>query len=257
MKTAIFVLTMFFSLSTFAADEAYQKGLKFYQEQNYTEAQTQFTDVLAKDRNNKFALYNWGLASYKLSQRGRAVAAWRRALTLDPNYSLPAKALHFAQTEMPNDVFDHGTSTWESLRANILDEAQLDRFYGLSVLLILFTGFLGVRYFGARHRAFRDELPLPPFPTVAVIFSVLLVVSLGLTGAKIVAESETRATITDPGVVIRSGPNEADNNLLELIEGTEVIVKMRVKDWLQVTYPGGLTGWIPSRSAFVTSGDRI
>lgn len=248
---------MFFCSTTFAADDSYQKGLRFYQEQNFTEAQTQFTDVLAKEPDNKFALYNWGLASYKLSQRGRAVAAWRRALTLDPNYTPAERALNFAATEMPNDVFDHGTSNWEALRANVLNQAQLDRFFGLSVLLILFTSYLGVRYFGARHRAFRDELPLPPFPTIALLFAVLLVISLGLTGAKLVAESEMRATITEPGVIVRSGPNEADNNLLELIEGTEVIVRMKVKDWLQVTYPGGITGWIPSRSAFVTSGDRI
>lgn len=253
----IFVLTMFFSFSTFASDESYQKALRFYQEQNFTEAQTQLSEVLTKEPQNKFALYNWGLASYKLSQRGRAVAAWRRALTLDPNFSLPAKALRFAQTEMPNDVFDHGTSTWESLRANVLDEALLDRFYGLSVLLLLGTLFLGVRYFGARHRAYRDETALPPFPTVATVFALLLVISIGLTASKFVAVTETRATIIDSGVVVRSGPNEADNSLFELIEGTEVIVRMKVKDWLQVTYPGGLTGWIPTRSAFVTSGDRI
>ncbi len=271
MKRMILVL-MFFCTHAFAdqarvvastGDEIYQSALKLYQEQNFAEAEKQFHEFLLNEPDNKFALYNWGLASYKLGQKGKALAAWRRALNIDPDFMLPMRAMQFAQTEMPADAFSHDASGWENLRSSILNHAKLDRFFGLSVLLILFTGFLGVRYFGARHRALRDETPLPPFPTVFILLTACLMGSLVLTGTKLIADSEPRATVIEAGLAVRSGPNLEDNSLFELIEGVEVILVRKMMPaqsetkemgWAQITYPGGLTGWVPLNSIFQTSG---
>lgn len=254
MKRMILVLMLFGSAVFAQENTSYESALKLYQEGRFAESESAFMQVIQTQTDNKFALYNWGLAAYQAGQKGKALAAWRRALTIDPDFAGPRRALDFAATEMPAQVFENSTSGWEDLREAVLNQSSLDRFVGISVLLFLFAGFLGVRYFGARHRALRDETSLPPFPTVLILLSILLVISLFFTVAKLTAEGEARATVILSDTAVRSGPSPEDNVLFELIEGVEVILIRRHDEWSQITYPGGLTGWVPSAAIFQTSG---
>lgn len=257
MLRSILVLLFFSAVFAQGAEVGpYESALKLYQEQKYSEAEVQFRDFAVKNPNNKFAHYNWGLAAYQSGLRGLAVAAWRRALWLDPDFSPALAALDFAALEMPREVFATHPNWWEELRANILDRSPLDRFFAITILFFVAAAALAIRYFGARHRAFRDELPLPPFPTVMIILTAVFLVGSGLTIAKYVAELEERATIVKQGVSVRSGPDEQDNALFEVIEGVQVIVRQRMENWTMITYPGGLSGWVPTDSIFVTTGRR-
>ena len=249
MKRLLLVLTLFCN-SAFASESLYQSALKAYQDRNYPEAETAFRDFLKAEPENTIALYNYGLAAYQQNKKGLAVAAWRKALRLDPDMNLAKKALFFAQTEMPAEVFNSDSSYWESLRNNVLNQAPLQHFLGLTTLLFLFSAYLGIRYFGARHRALRDEKPLPPFPTVLVFLAVGLGGALWLTTSKVMADLETRATVVASSIELRTGPSAEDNALFELIEGSEVIVLRQVQDWVQVRYPNGLAGWVPAASLF-------
>jgi len=42
-----------------------------------------------------------------------------------------------------------------------------------------------------------------------------------------------------------SAPAENAPTLFELHEGFEVVILELKDDWIQVNYPGGLTGWVP------------
>jgi tetratricopeptide (TPR) repeat protein len=256
--TRVILVLLFFSAVVVRAAEvdapgSYESALKLYQEQKYVDAEAQFRQFAATHPNNKFAHYNWGLAAYQTGLKGMAVAAWRRALNIDPDFSPALAALRFARTEMPNEVFAASANRWEELRATLLERTTLDRFFGITILLFIFAGALGMRFFGARHRAFRDELPLPPFPTVGALFGAGFVLAASLTVAKYFADEEVRATIVKTGISVRSGPSDQDNSLFEIIEGVQVIVRQKAGDWTMVTYPGGLSGWVPSNSLFITS----
>lgn len=255
MKRTILVLLLLFCRAAYSdATPVYQAALKYYQDKNYAEAEKKFEEFLKLEADNLFGLYNLGLSAFNNNKRGYAVAAWRRVLSVDPDFSPALKALSYAETQMPSDVFSTQNSTWESLRKNVLSLAHLDRFFGLTVLLLLFSSFLGVRYYGARHRAFRDEKPLPPFPTVLIFFVALLLLSSAATVAKTIADTEARATVISKDLSVRSGPSSDDNILFDLIEGSEVILVREVEQWAQISYPGGLSGWVPSNSLLKTSG---
>ena len=97
---------MLFGSAVFAQENtSYESALKLYQEGRFAESESAFMQVLQTQTDNKFALYNWGLAAYQAGQKGKALAAWRRALTIDPDFAGPRRALDFAATEMPAQVF--------------------------------------------------------------------------------------------------------------------------------------------------------
>ena len=53
----------------------------------YQQAVTTFRDVLVVSPNNKFAWYNLGLIAQVQNHAGPAVAAYTKALTIDPRYT--------------------------------------------------------------------------------------------------------------------------------------------------------------------------
>ncbi len=64
-------------------------------------------------------------------------------------------------------------------------------------------------------------------------------------------------------VEARTSPGQDQAVLFDLFEGMEVIVRESIKTgaegensqhWVQVTYPGGMTGWIPAETMMHTSG---
>jgi hypothetical protein len=53
---------------------------------------------------------------------------------------------------------------------------------------------------------------------------------------------------------VYSAPNDKSAALFDLFAGLEVVLDQSNDQWVQVTYPGALTGWIPKSSVFQTSG---
>src|SRR5690606_16121513 len=106
---------------------------------------------------------------------------------------------------------------------------------------------------GRRRFAFQNEMPLPPFPTVGAIIFSFFVISLVVTLTKAYSFLETRATVVVESAQLRSGPSLDDTALLALNGGTEVIIHRSNGDWAQVSYPGGLSGWVEKPSLFHTS----
>ena len=110
---------------------------------------------------------------------------------------------------------------------------------------------------------------MPPFPSVAVIAGVLFVSGAALSASKAYDQSVIRGTIISKQVPVLSSPDSSATQLFDLYEGLEVIVRQfsseksadaenngAKKDWVQVSYPGGSTGWIP-RSSIVTTQDKV
>jgi hypothetical protein len=124
-----------------------------------------------------------------------------------------------------------------------------------SAIFLLTGSWLLLRYFGARRRALLDEQPLPPFPTVGIVLSLGFFVMSFLAVAKAVDQSSLRGTVLPKKIEARSTPDAAGTVLFDLYEGLEVIVQQANDSWIQVTYPGGPTGWVPKSAVFTTRDD--
>ena len=77
---------------------------------------------------------------------------------------------------------------------------------------------------------------------------------LSLAVAKIYDVQIPRGTIVEEKVSAQSAPGDQQLNLYDLYGGFEVVIRSHSGDWVQVTYPGALTGWIKKSSLYVTSG---
>jgi tetratricopeptide (TPR) repeat protein len=79
-------LLLFMIVSISSAADLYQQGVELMKENKYSEATTVFEQYLATDSTNAKAYYNLGLAYGNLDIKPKALAAWLRAVALNPNF---------------------------------------------------------------------------------------------------------------------------------------------------------------------------
>lgn len=233
--------------------ELHNEGVAALRKSDYENATKAFEAALAADPENPSALFNLGLTHYKLGNEGKGLALWRKALAISPGFNQAAESIKWAESRLPRSGAHQEFSLWEQFREVFLISIALEGYLALFVGLLAICGWLYLRYFGNRRRALLDERPLPPFPWVAVVLTSLWVCVAFAILAKIYDMTIPRATVVQDKVPVRTAPDAASTTLFELIEGHEVVVRNFSEGWFQVSQPGGLTGWVPVDSVFVTS----
>lgn len=227
---------------------------KLLQETKYSEAFNAFDEIFKSGRESSAHLYNWGLAAYRMDKKGLAVGLWRRALYLDPELISARQALDFIAHELPQDMSYESSGYWYALRTGVLDKVGLNKTLILVWVFFVTSAFLLIRYWGRRQRALKENTPMPHLPILGLVFAGFMVFCLILTTAKIVSLFEIRATVIANPTTMRTGPDVNDNSIFDLVEGLEVSVKDINNQWVLITLPTGLSGWVPTENLFQHTG---
>jgi tetratricopeptide (TPR) repeat protein len=233
--------------------ELFKQGTQHYVAKEYDKARDAFAKALEKDPHNATTLTNLALAQYQLGKKPLAVGLLRKALNSDPELPAAKAGLKFALSQMEIKEIPHQIETYESVRANLLSPIPLFAYLILTAVLMFAGGWIMISYFGNRRRAFAEEKASPGFPVIGTLLTIGFLVSLGLLGLKIFDQTIVRATIIDDKVSMQAAAGDNQAALLDLYGGMEVIVQNENKDWVQVTYPGSITGWIKATSILKTN----
>ncbi len=236
-----------------AAKELFQAGVTSFQKNELDQAREHFTASL-KISTSADTLYNLGLVEHKAKNEGLALGLWRKALVLEPTNGDIQHAIGFAERALPQQPVSRGGDLFESFHQKFLSQISLMSLIVVNLALLAFAGWILIRYFALKSRSIENEEPSPPIPYIGFIFVAGLLVSAVTLGAKAYDLTLTRATIADEKVEVKTSPDAQAATLFELFEGLEVIVRQSHDDWLQVNYPGGLSGWVPAKAVLVSSG---
>jgi len=233
--------------------ELFKAGTQFYQAKDYEKARLSFEKALAKDPSNATALTNLALAQYQLKHKGLAIGLFRKALEINPDLGTAEAGLQWALAEMDIKEIPHQIETYESLRSRLLQPVSLSTYLIFTAFLLFAAGWTWLAFLGQRRRSAQEESAPPPLPWLGFIFSVGFLLSLSFLSLKIYDSQQIRGTIIDDKVSLQSAPGADQVPLLDLYGGFEVITHESSEDWVQVTYPGSLTGWIKKSSLLITS----
>lgn len=238
-------------------EKAFEAGVRHYKEKKYEEARVAFSQALEKDQNNVQALTNLALVQYQLGQKGWAVALLRKAHYLDPDFSTPRAALDYIVPQLDVKEIPHEIQLWETVRAHFIVPFSMTAFLAMTALSLFASGWLLLAFLGKRRAAFREERSLPDFPLIPTIITAVFIVMAALTVLKFWDHKVPRGTIVSEKITVYSAPDDKSVALFDLFPGLEVVLKQTSDQWVQVTYPGALTGWIPKSSVFQTSGGSL
>ena len=233
----------------------FQEGIQHYQAQKYPDAQKSFEAALTIQPQNSSVLTNLALTEFKLDKKGMSLARLRQSYAIDPSLTTTQKALLFIQNNLKIKELPREIQTWELFREKLLIPLSLNGVFALTALSLLFGTSLLIRYFSHKKTAEQLEQPDPKAPVIAIIILVIFSVSLILSICKIYDSTIPRATVIVEKTPVYIGPDAEQGVLFELFEGLEVLLIGQHEKWVQITYPGGMTGWVLKEQVLQTQGN--
>ena len=229
----------------------FNEGVQAYSAKDFPKAKESFQKALSLEKNNATVLTNLALVEFQLKNRGMSIALFRHALEINPQMKTAQDGLHFALSQLEIKEVPHQIETYETIRSRFLQPIPLFFYQVLTCILLFSAGWLLIGYWGKRKRALTDEAALPPLPIIGIIFTLGFLVCATFLGLKIYDYSIPRGTIVTEKVSLHAGPGEDQVSILDLHAGFEVVVRSFSGDWVQVTYPGSLTGWMKKSDLYL------
>lgn len=221
--------------------ELFESGNGAYEQGRYEEAARAYETILGYGVRDPRVLYNLGNAYYKMGRLGASILAYERAMRLDPSDPELRDNLELARGRIRDRVPEPQLPYPVAVVTSILDGLSVD---GLTVLFLL--PYLAACGIGGAWSLVRGAVRRRILTYVGAAFALAAVV-IGAGLAYRVAETGSRrAVVMSEKVDALSGPAGDNTVLFSVHEGTLLEVRNRRGDWLQVTLPNGLSGWIPA-----------
>jgi tetratricopeptide (TPR) repeat protein len=213
--------------------QTFEEAGKLYTEGRYADAATRYQALVDGGLESGAVLYDLGNARLKAGERGRAVAAYRRALFYRPRdpYLRANLAAARATADEESRPLSHVILFWH-------DWVSYPGKFHLLALAATVTFLLAVLALFRR--------PLRPAVWAALGVTLLFALSAGLAYEE-VARTGHGVVVAD-GAVARKGNAEsfAPAFTETLPEGTEFTVVDRRDGWILVRLPNGPEGWLPT-----------
>ncbi|MEQ1664513.1 MAG: SH3 domain-containing protein [Bdellovibrionales bacterium] len=229
-------------------------GVELLKNQKYAEAYDYFKQQYDQGLLDARLFYNWGQASYRLQKKGMALALWRRALNLAPDFRGAHLAIQFVNDELPKNIDKGDSSLILWIQKNVLDFISWNLFLFAIWLVLLISSFLILRYYGLRKYATDNNQPSPSLPLSGIALSILLALLFFLASLKIILSFESHATVIKADVNLRTGPSTNDNSVMSILEGTDVEIDQVSNDWVLVSIDSSTSGWVQTSELFQHSG---
>lgn len=209
----------------------------------FAQAAARFEEALALSGENGAVLHGLGNAWWSAGERGRAIAAWRRARVHRPRDPFLRANL---ETALGRDPDEDGGSPLASILFWRDELSEGEQAWLLTGCVALACAFFGLARLAPRGRA----VARTSWRALAVL-SAPAAIGFALT----VHEHE----LTEHGVVVaaevnaRKGPARSFEPAFSdpLVDGTELIVLERRDDWLRVRVGSELEGWLPADEVVV------
>lgn len=244
MKHKIITLLIISLASLMAmAQTPAERAAAVYNAQRYADAVALYDSIEVAQGVSPELYYNRGNAYYKMGKYAPAILNYERALLLSPGNPDIKYNLALVNTKITDKIEVTGTffiNVWaESVRdwftsntwAVIAVVAFLLFMVGLVVYLFTDTERMRLKKIG-----FFTALPM------------LIVTAIALASA--IAQnnrlnSHNEAIVFAREVPVKSAPAESGTELFILHEGTKVLMREQVGEWVEITISDGSRGWMP------------
>jgi tetratricopeptide (TPR) repeat protein len=256
----IFVLAsiavILMALPVFAGgNEELQAGINAFQQGRFDEAQTDFEGLLNDSHWSFAALYNLGNVAARQKHFGEALAYYKLALNKKPHDADTKFNIAFAMNNL-SPRRSQNPGNFELFRTEVLSRFAFGEFLAATLILALIFLSSLLEFFRRKKALALDDPTARPAPTATLVVSgVVFAVALTFAILKLADSYTGRGIIITNKADLRSGPGESNASMMEVPEGSEVVIQDSSNGWYQVSLTGGgLTGWVPSSSLILTSG---
>lgn len=231
-------------LHSVSYDNWFEDGNAAYNEGNYEQALTFYSQVVEVGMESSELYYNMGNTYYKMKDYPHAILYYEKALKLDPGDEDIRTNLEIANLAVVDKINVIPQSFlqrwWHSMSALFSADGWAWVSVALfAVLLLCLFAFLMSRRTGLRKLGFFAGLVL----LVCLVLSVLFAV-----GKYRDMTHQDEAIVMTSTVNVKSSPSENSVDLFVLHEGAKVRIMDEADGWYKIKIADGSVGWMPSNT---------
>jgi len=230
------------SLAPAETSEAiFERGNAAYEKELYGDAVKAYETLLRYRIRDPRVEYNLGNAYFRLDELGRAILHFERARRLAPTDSEILGNLEFAQSlTLDRAEPDPAPLALRWLRT-VQNRLGPDRQAWAALLLgWLLAGWLA--WILARPGRWKPAYGW--LLAAGVLWIALLTTSWYVTFERL--EGRRLAVVLEDSVEVLAGPGANNATLFTIHEGLTIEIRDVRSEWVQVSLPNGLNGWLPS-----------
>lgn len=224
-------------------EETFSRGNAAFENGRFEDAAEAYRTVLRYGIRDARVEYNLGCAAFRLGRLGEAILHFERALRLDPTDPDVKANLELARGRCFDRVEAPEVAAPIRMVRGAQDAAGPDRqAAALLVLVWLVASLVGWR--SSRPGGWNAAAGW------ILASALFLLAALGASwlSTRDRLEGVPLAVVLASSVEVRAGPGENNAVLFTVHEGLALEVRSERQDWIQVSLPNGLNGWVPGDS---------
>lgn len=250
LRFTVSCLIALLGFSSTSQSASFEEAVGKYRSSQFKEALTDFSVLLDQDPDNIALLTNAALAAFQSNEKGLSIGFLKKALRLDPQNQTAVNALTYIYSQMNPKDLPRDLPSWELLRGQILSQLTLPQWISLSVLCLLGAFWALLSFLGRRRQAIKEGSGAPGFKLIEFALVGLGFIGFSLAVSKLIDAGQVRGVLLPATVTVYSAPNVSSVSLLTLHSGFEVVFLRQQEAWVQIQYPGSVTGWVEAKDVF-------
>ncbi len=222
-------------------DARFARANDAYLEGRFEEAAEIYRALAAEGWSDARLEYNLGNAEFKVGRKGAAILHWQRALRLDPADRDARRNLEYARAFLEDRMETPPVPGWLDALRDRQNAIGPDRQAWAAVALLWLIALVLVASL-ARPGRWRPAWGW----TLAGLALALALVSWSWWATRERVAGADLAVVLAGNVDLRSGPGASNPTIDRVHEGLTVEIRERREEWVQVSLPNGLSGWLPT-----------
>jgi len=219
-------------------ESQFEEGLVQYRSDNWEQAVTIWENLLDQGYESGPLQYNLGNAYFRLNELSKSILAYERAAKLMPRDKDVQSNLDLVRLSVVDRIETPvRLSLWNWID-NFRDSLTLREL----AKLMQFTGLLLVALFAVRwFTSLKLRTALRP---LLFVVGIVYIISLSWYGWRETVDRNQYAIVMTEKVDVFSGPDESSKQLFSLHEGTRIMAREDLTDWMRIRLADGREGWL-------------
>jgi len=238
----------------------FEEGNASYEDGDFESAIDAYSSLVAAGVENKDLYYNLANAYFKNGELGWAVLYYERALRLAPRDEDTKANLSLVDAMLRDRQFIREGNRFQQAFLWIYRNLTLRESVLLTSLLYVLLCACAVIFILRKTRFVRNlygrlsvvspgrflGLSRESDLLAALVIALILFAASGASAYQKISEqrSHDRSVVVQPEVAVYSGPMEDATLQFKIHEGTRARIRTRQPGWVQIEFPGDLSGWI-------------
>lgn len=221
-------------------EETFSQGNAAFEKGRFEEAAEAYRTVLRYGIRDARVEYNLGCAAFRLGRLGEAILHFERARRLEPTDPDVKANLAFARGRCYDRVEAPEVAAPIRIVRALQDGIGPDR-QALAVLTLVWLVAGLVVWRSSRPGGWNAAAGW----VLAGLLLLLCVCGVSWLTTRSRLDGVPVAVVLAPSVEVRAGPGDNNAILFTVHEGLSLEVRSERQDWIQVSLPNGLNGWVP------------